>query len=139
MVVPWLRICACQCRAREFDPWSRKIPHAMGQLSLCTTSTEACTLELVLNNKRSSRFSVGSLSTPTREQPLLPTARESVGPAAKSQRSQKSIDKVSKVLKNTFKLKVDCCIGCKACTFLLLLDTEPGQAGRVRLEARRLF
>ena len=22
------------------DPWSRKIPHAMGQVSLCTTATE---------------------------------------------------------------------------------------------------
>ena len=23
-----------------FDPWSRKIPHAMGQLSLCTRTAE---------------------------------------------------------------------------------------------------
>ena len=26
------------------DPWSRKIPHATGQLSLCTTTTEARTV-----------------------------------------------------------------------------------------------
>ena len=25
----------------RFDPWSGKIPHALGQLSLCTTTTEA--------------------------------------------------------------------------------------------------
>ena len=24
---------ACQCRRRRFDPWSRKTPHAAGQLS----------------------------------------------------------------------------------------------------------
>ena len=28
---------ACQCRRHVFDPWSRKIPHASEQLSLCTT------------------------------------------------------------------------------------------------------
>ena len=32
----------CQCRGRGFDPWSRKIPHAVGQLSLCAITTEAC-------------------------------------------------------------------------------------------------
>ena len=26
---------ACQCRAHGFDPWSRKITHALGQLSPC--------------------------------------------------------------------------------------------------------
>ena len=31
---------ACQCRGRGFSPWSRKIPHAMRQLSPCTTTTE---------------------------------------------------------------------------------------------------
>ena len=29
---------ACQCRGHGFDPWSRKIPHATGQLSPCTTT-----------------------------------------------------------------------------------------------------
>ena len=33
--LPWL---SCQCRGCGFDPWSRTIPHAMEQLSLCTTS-----------------------------------------------------------------------------------------------------
>ena len=31
---------ACQCRRHESDPWSRKIPHAEGQLSPCATATE---------------------------------------------------------------------------------------------------
>ena len=31
---------ACQCRRHGFDPWSGKIPHAAGQLSLCATTTE---------------------------------------------------------------------------------------------------
>ena len=30
----------CQCREHRFSPWSRGIPHAVGQLSLCTTTTE---------------------------------------------------------------------------------------------------
>ena len=29
----------CQCRGHGFDPWSGKIPHDAGQLSLYTTST----------------------------------------------------------------------------------------------------
>ena len=33
LVAQWLRS-ACQCRGHGFDPWSRKIPHAMEQLSL---------------------------------------------------------------------------------------------------------
>ena len=31
----------CQCRRHRFDPWSGKIPHAAGHLSLCTTTTES--------------------------------------------------------------------------------------------------
>jgi len=33
----------CQCRGQGFDPWSRKIPRAARQLSLCTTTTEGQT------------------------------------------------------------------------------------------------
>ena len=29
-----------QCRGYGFDPWFGKIPHAMGQLSLCTMTAE---------------------------------------------------------------------------------------------------
>ena len=31
----------CQCRAHGFDAWSGKIPHALEQLSPCTTMIEA--------------------------------------------------------------------------------------------------
>ena len=31
----------CQYRGHEFDPWFRNISHAAGQLSLCSTTTEA--------------------------------------------------------------------------------------------------
>ena len=30
----------CQCKGHKFDPWSGKIPHTTGQLSLCTTNRE---------------------------------------------------------------------------------------------------
>ena len=30
----------CQCKENGFDPWSRKISHAVEQLSLCATTTE---------------------------------------------------------------------------------------------------
>ena len=30
----------CQCREHRFDPWFGKIPHALGQLSPCTTAIE---------------------------------------------------------------------------------------------------
>ena len=58
---------ACQCGRQVFDPWSGKITHGVGQLSLCATllslccrackpqllSPQATTLEPVLQNKRS--------------------------------------------------------------------------------------
>ena len=52
---------ACWCRGHSFNPWSRKISHAKGQLSLCAATTEPmchncwspCTLEPMLHNKRS--------------------------------------------------------------------------------------
>ena len=31
---------ALQCKGHQFDPWSRKIPHAEEQLSLCATTTK---------------------------------------------------------------------------------------------------
>ena len=42
------------CNARDgFDPWSRKSPHAVAQLSLCNTTIEPALLGPVLHNKRS--------------------------------------------------------------------------------------
>jgi len=43
MRLPWRsngKESACQCRGHGFDPWSRKLPHAAGQLSLCATTSE---------------------------------------------------------------------------------------------------
>ena len=50
----WLSVkeSACQRRGHGFDPWSGNIPE---ELSLCATTTEACTLEPVLRNTRSHR------------------------------------------------------------------------------------
>ena len=50
-----------KAKGHRFDPWSRKIPHAMKKLGPCATTTEAVcrnygspsTLEAVLCNKRS--------------------------------------------------------------------------------------
>ena len=46
---------ACQCRGNGFNPWSGKIPHAMGQRSRSTTNMNSWSpwvLEPVLHNKR---------------------------------------------------------------------------------------
>ena len=43
---------ACQCRGHWLDPWSRKSPHAAGQLSPRATTTEAQALEPMLRYKR---------------------------------------------------------------------------------------
>ena len=47
----------CQCRRHRFNPWSRKIPHALEQLNPCTTTCEpvlkglwAATTEPVCHN-----------------------------------------------------------------------------------------
>ena len=38
LVAQWLRI-RLPMQGIRFEPWSRKIPHAVEQLSLCTTTT----------------------------------------------------------------------------------------------------
>ena len=69
MLPRWLtgKESSCQCRRHRFDPWSGKIPHAAGQLSSCSTTTECVLhslgatatelmcLQSVLHNKRSHR------------------------------------------------------------------------------------
>ena len=45
MGLPWWlsgKKSACQCKRYGFDPWSRKIPHAVEQVSPCATTTELC-------------------------------------------------------------------------------------------------
>ena len=51
LVVQWLRIHLPM--QGTLEPWSRKIPHAMEQLSPRATTTEPTRLEPVLRNKRS--------------------------------------------------------------------------------------
>ena len=67
-----------QCRGHEFDPRSRKIPHAAEQLSPCTTTTEAPILDPTF---------------PTREATAMrsphTTTRERLHAAVKTQYSQK--------------------------------------------------
>ena len=41
--VPWWlsgKESACQSRRHGFNPWSAKVPHVLGQLSLCATTIE---------------------------------------------------------------------------------------------------
>ena len=43
LALPWWlssKESACQCRRHGFDPWSRKIPHAVEQLRPCATTIE---------------------------------------------------------------------------------------------------
>ena len=48
---------ACQCRRHGFDPWSRKIPQAVGQPSLCATITNfTCPGAKVLQPESSPRL-----------------------------------------------------------------------------------
>ena len=95
LVVQWLRICL-PIQGHGFDPYSRKIPHAKGQLSPCPTTTEPtccnygspCALEPGLCNKRNHN---NEMSTPCNQRvpaPLTKT-RESPHTAMKTQRSQK--------------------------------------------------
>ena len=51
LVVQCIRICLSM-RGHRFDPWSRKIPHAMEQLNPHATTTEP-TREPALHGKRS--------------------------------------------------------------------------------------
>jgi len=52
LVAQWL-IFTCQCRGHRFNPWYGKIPHAVGQLNPCATTTEPMSLEPVPRNERS--------------------------------------------------------------------------------------
>ena len=45
-----------QCRGHGFNPWSRKIPHAAGQLSPCAPTTDpVCSRAFVLQQEKSSQ------------------------------------------------------------------------------------
>ena len=95
-----------QCRGHRFKPWSRKIPYAMEQLSVCATTTEpalqstqattteprATTTEAyapraMLRNKRSHHNEKPACRN--EEQPPLTATRENTRTATKTQCSQK--------------------------------------------------
>ena len=72
---------SCQCRGLGFDPWATKIPLAVQQLSLSTTTTVlmlwspcAATTEACMPWNLCS--AMRSLCTATREQPPITTTRE---------------------------------------------------------------
>ena len=76
-----------------FDLWSRKIPHAAEQLSLCTT-TEPAHIEPIFHNKR---------HYPS-EKPPLTAIRESLHTATKAQHSRKQTNKQTNNVKVTIKI-----------------------------------
>ena len=101
----WLRgkESACQCRRHGFEPWSGKISHALGQLSMCTTTIEPAllepgrcicwnpgALEPVLCKKRSHLNE--KLSTATREWPPLAATKKS--PCSSEDPAQPKINKI---------------------------------------------
>ena len=78
---------ACQCKRHGFNPWSGKIPHALGQLShtpqlwsLCSATREATTMR--------------SLCTATREQPPLTTTERPKQQRRLSRAKQKEREKI---------------------------------------------
>ena len=73
LVVQWLEP-SYECREHGFNPWSRKAAHATGQPNLCTTTTEAHTLQSLCSATREAIMR--SSRTATREKPLLSAARE---------------------------------------------------------------
>ena len=84
-MVQWLRI-HLPIQGHRFDPCSGKTPRAAGQVSLCTTTTEAHTTErTVLCSERSHPKRIQPIST-TENPPL--TIRESPCAANKTQHSQ---------------------------------------------------
>ena len=51
LVSQWLKILR-QWKGHRFNPWSRKIPRATGQLRPCTTTAETQALEPMPHSKR---------------------------------------------------------------------------------------
>ena len=81
-MLPWWlsgKESTCQCRRHRFNPWSRKISHAVMQLSPSTTTTELVLWRLGAAASEArvaeSPFSTRE-ATAARECPLFPTTRE---------------------------------------------------------------
>ena len=61
----------CRHRGHELNPWSGKIPHAAGQLSLCTTNySSLCAYSLCSTTRETT--AVRSLHMATKTSPHLP-------------------------------------------------------------------
>ena len=100
MGLPWWsrgQESACQSRGHRFDPWSRKIPRAKGQLSPCTTITEPELYSPCSGTREAT--SLRNLCTATREEPLPAATREENPPATteswSAAKSQKYVKKKS--------------------------------------------
>jgi len=72
-VVQWLRICLPR-QGHEFDPWSRKIPHATRHQNLWATITEPPLKSLCSATREATEMR--RLHTTSRESPQLSTTRE---------------------------------------------------------------
>ena len=105
---------ACQFRRHGFDPWSGKIPHAAGQLSLCATTIDpvlwslgAATAEAQVPESPCSMIreptTMRSTQRATGEQSLLAATRESPGSSEDS--AQPKINKQNYFLKWNSSLK----------------------------------
>ena len=83
---------AGQCRRHRLNPWLRKIPHAVEQVSPCSRARELQLLSprpCSLCSTRREAVAVRSPCTPTREQLPLAATRESPRTAMETQCSQK--------------------------------------------------
>ena len=83
----------CQCRRQGFKPWSRKAPHATGQLSPWATTTEpwCCNYWSPWNPSLRSRekpLQWEALVLQPENSPCLATARQSPHTATKTQHDQ---------------------------------------------------
>ena len=71
----WLRM-RLPMQGLRFHPWSGKIPHAMGQLSLYATTTESVLQSLQFTTSEASMPEVSALQLES--SPLLAATRESL-------------------------------------------------------------
>ena len=113
----WLsgRESTCQCRRQESAPWSGKIPHALEQLSPCTTVEPVCRARLPQLPTPWSPPSAGKEATGGRSPST--TAREKPNAATKSQHSQKN-NKYNYVLKKPWRdLTLKALRSTKSCSF----------------------
>ena len=80
----------CQCREHRFDPWSWKISHAMGQLSLWATTAEPTCPRACALREKPPQWEAWTLQLESiRCLPQSTVSTEGPRAAMKTQRSQK--------------------------------------------------